>query len=61
MKLFDHIQLSPPKQIIEHEEAGRFIPLTQIKTADDLRNAIANLVPLLHAPAEVADPYFLKW
>lgn len=29
---------------------------TQIRTTDDLKTTIANLVPLLHAPAEVADP-----
>jgi len=56
MKLFDYVRLQPPIEIFAHEEAGRFIPLTQIKTADDLRNAIANLVPLLHAEKEVADP-----
>jgi anti-sigma regulatory factor (Ser/Thr protein kinase) len=56
MKLFEYVRLQPPIQIREYEEAGRFIPLTQIKTTDDLRHAIANLVPLLHAPKEVADP-----
>jgi hypothetical protein len=56
MKLFDYVRLPPPIEIVEHEEAGRFIPLTQIKTAEDLRHAIANLVPLLHAEKEVADP-----
>jgi len=56
MKLFDYVRLDTPVQIQEHEEAGRFIPITQIKTTDDLRHAIANLVPLLHAEKEVADP-----
>lgn len=56
MRLFDHIKLQPPKVIREHEEAGRFFPLTQIRNAAELKDAIANLVPLLHAPAEVADP-----
>ena len=56
MGLFDYVKLRPPRVIREHEEAGRFIPLTQIRTASELKNAIANLVPLLHAPAEVADP-----
>ncbi len=56
MKLFDFVRLPPPIAIQEHEEAGRFIPLTQIRTAEDLRNAITKLVPLLHVQAEVADP-----
>ena len=43
-------------QIVEHEEAGRFVPLTQIKTAEDLTHEITNLIPLLHAPRDVADP-----
>ena len=30
MKLFEHLGIHPPREIIEHEEAGRFIPLTQI-------------------------------
>jgi hypothetical protein len=56
MGLFNFIDLKPPIQIVEHEEAGRFIPITQIRNTDDLKAAIANLVPLLHAPPEVADP-----
>ena len=56
MKLFDYLDVPPPRQIEEHEEAGRFVPLTQIRTNDDLRNAIANLIPLLHAAPSVADP-----
>lgn len=56
MKLFDFIPLKLPTEITEHEESGRFIPLTQIKNTEDLRNAIANLVPLLHAPPQVAEP-----
>src|SRR5450759_3246848 len=34
MKLFDFLRLRPPIEIQEHEEAGRFIPLTQIRTAE---------------------------
>jgi anti-sigma regulatory factor (Ser/Thr protein kinase) len=56
MKLFDFLQVPPPRNIEEHEEAGRFVPITQIRTNDDLRNAIANLIPLLHAARPVADP-----
>jgi anti-sigma regulatory factor (Ser/Thr protein kinase) len=56
MKLFDFLNVPPPCAIEEHEEAGRFVPLTQIRTNDDLRNAIGNLIPLLHAAKPVADP-----
>lgn len=56
MKLFDFLDVPAPRQIEEHEEAGRFVPLTQIRTNEDLRNAIGNLIPLLHAAKPVADP-----
>lgn len=56
MGLFNYMGFDPGLDITEHEGAGRFIPLTQIQTTAELRNAITNLVPLLHAPAEVADP-----
>lgn len=56
MGLFKYLGIDPGMQITEHEESGRFIPLTQIRTAQELKRAIINLVPLLHAPAAVADP-----
>lgn len=56
MKLFDYLGVKSPRKIEEHEEAGRFVPLTQIRTAQDLRQTIANLIPLLHTNPAVADP-----
>jgi anti-sigma regulatory factor (Ser/Thr protein kinase) len=56
MKLFDHLRTAPPRVIQSHEGAGRFVPLTQIKTSEDLRGAISDLIPLLHAAPSVADP-----
>ncbi|MEX2541799.1 MAG: hypothetical protein WD314_08315 [Trueperaceae bacterium] len=56
MGLFDHLDLKPTLGITEHEEAGRFVPLTNIRTSKGLSEAIANLIPLLHAPPSVADP-----
>lgn len=56
MGLFKFLGIDPGKTIVAHEESGRFIPLTQIRTSTDLRQAITNLVPLLHAPPAVADP-----
>lgn len=56
MKLFDYLAIQPPAEIEEHEEAGRFVPLTQFKTSEDLSRTITDLVPLLHAGPNVADP-----
>jgi anti-sigma regulatory factor (Ser/Thr protein kinase) len=55
MGLFDYLQIDPGKEIHEHEESGRFVPLTQIKNSRELKAAIIDLVALLHAPASVAD------
>lgn len=56
MGLFKYLGIDAEKEIQEHEESGRFIPLTQIRDNDELKKAIINLVPLLHAPPAVADP-----
>jgi anti-sigma regulatory factor (Ser/Thr protein kinase) len=56
MGLFKYLNIDPGMEIKEHEESGRFIPLTQIRNTSELKQAIVNLVPLLHAPPAVADP-----
>jgi len=56
MGLFWILGIEPGAAIVEHEESGRFIPLTQIRNTGELQQAIVNLVPLLHAPPAVADP-----
>ena len=56
MGLFNYLDLDPGKEIHAREASGRFIPLTQIRNNEELKQAIINLVPLLHAPASVADP-----
>ena len=56
MGLFDFLNIDPQKNIQKHEEAGRFIPITQIRSAIELRESITNLIPLLHAPPAVANP-----
>ncbi len=56
MDLFEHLGIPPGQAIDEHEAAGRFIPLTQIRTPEDLRRAITDLIPLLHARPGEADP-----
>jgi hypothetical protein len=55
MKLFEHLGIKPPREIIEHEEAGRFIPLTQIKTSSELTKFLTDIVPLLHTSPAAAD------
>lgn len=56
MGLFKHLHLPAPLDIEEHEASGRFVPLTQIRTSQDLTNTITNLIPLLHAAPTVSDP-----
>ncbi len=56
MGLFDVLDVDPGIRFREHEASGRFIPLTQIRNSSDLKSAITELVPLLHAPPQVADP-----
>ena len=49
MKLFEFMGINPGvKEIVEHEPAGRFIPLTQVKNSNDLDYFLKDLVPLLH-------------
>src|SRR5215210_1431256 len=56
MGLFRFIDLQPPVGVTEHEPAGRFIPLTQITSTDELSQFIVDIVPLLHASPEEAGP-----
>jgi len=55
MGLFEFLGIDPEKTIQPHEAAGRFIPLTQIRTSKDLSAAITDLVPLLHAAPQEQD------
>ncbi len=56
MGLFKIVGLKSDIQITEHEPAGRFIPLTQIKTSDELTNFITEMIPLLHLEPKQAEP-----
>lgn len=54
MGLFDHLGVDPPREIVEHEPAGRFVPITQIRSKGDLQHFITEMIPLLHdSPDEV--------
>lgn len=48
MGLYNLVQTPSPFTYHKKEEAGRFVPLTVIKTADDQSRFIADMVPLLH-------------
>ena len=48
MKLFDMLQISYEGKMTEHEEAGRFMPLRNVKTGIDVRSVIADVSALLH-------------
>lgn len=56
MGLFDFLGIESGMEIEEHEPAGRFIPLTQIKTSDDLTHFLRDMVPLLHLNPDYVKP-----
>jgi hypothetical protein len=50
--LHQFLGVEPTKQFAEREEAGRFVALRQVRTADDLAQLLADIVPLLHLAEE---------
>jgi anti-sigma regulatory factor (Ser/Thr protein kinase) len=56
MRLFDFLNVDSKIDIIEHEPAGRFIPLTQITHKENLTKFIEDVVPLLHLEPKHAQP-----
>lgn len=54
MGLFKILNVSSEISVVEHEPAGRFIPITQIRTSDELTRFITEMIPLLHLEAEQA-------
>ncbi len=55
MGLFKFIGIQSDITIKEHEAAGRFIPLTQIKDSKALSDFIQEMTPLLHLDSEDAE------
>lgn len=47
LHMFDYLGCQGPA-VVEHEEAGRFIPVTRIDSQEQLRDFSVNVVPLLH-------------
>lgn len=56
MGLFGFLKIKSGIQITEHEAAGRFVPLTQIKTSEELTKFITEVTPLLHLKPIHAEP-----
>jgi len=56
MGLFDFLRIDSDIRITEHEPAGRFIPLTQIKDSISLTKFITEMTPLLHLDPKHAGP-----
>lgn len=54
MGLFKLLDIPSDIVIKEHEPAGRFIPLTRIRTADEQTRFITDMIPMLHLEAEQA-------
>ena len=54
MGLFRFLRQPFDMDIIEHEPAGRFIPLTQVRTSDELSRFISQMIPLLHLEPDPA-------
>lgn len=48
MKLYDSIGLNDPPIVHEHEESGKFMPLAQIRSRQDVRPVLANISAILH-------------
>ena len=48
MGLFKMLNMASDISIVEHEPAGRFIPLTQIRGSNELTEFITEMIPLLH-------------
>lgn len=55
MGLYDFLSTPSPFSVNRREEAGRFIPLTIVKSQSDQSQFISNMVPLLHLPQDKAD------
>lgn len=54
MGLFKILNVASDIHVVEHEAAGRFIPITQIRTSGELTKLITEMIPLLHLKPEQA-------
>ncbi len=56
MGLFHFLGIKSGIRVTEHEPAGRFVPLTQIRTSSELTQFIGEVTPLLHLDPLHAEP-----
>ncbi len=56
MRLFQYLGISSGISVTEHESAGRFIPLTQIRNSTELSRFVTDMIPLLHLEPRHAEP-----
>ncbi|MFC1651649.1 ATP-binding protein [Patescibacteria group bacterium] len=56
MGLFKFLGIKSGINITEHEPAGRFVPLTQIKDSETLAKFVTEVTPLLHLGPKHAKP-----
>ncbi|MBI4235146.1 sensor histidine kinase [Candidatus Peregrinibacteria bacterium] len=56
MKLFHFLRVKSGISVKEHEAAGRFVPLTQIKDSKSLTKFVTEVTPLLHLEPKHAEP-----
>jgi hypothetical protein len=52
LHMFDFLHAPGPPILTEHEESGRFIPLTRIHSKKDFKDFAVDVVPLLHMDSE---------
>lgn len=56
MGLFNFLKINSGIKVQAHEPAGRFIPITNIKTSQKLNDFITEMIPLLHLSPEKTEP-----
>ena len=56
MGLFGSLGIASDIRITEHEAAGRFIPLTEVRDSEGLSRFITEMIPLLHLEPAQAKP-----
>jgi len=55
MKLFEMLRVNSGIRVSESDPSGRFVPLSQIRTAEEQTRFITDVIPLLHLQPEQAE------
>ena len=62
MGLFRFLGVKSGIDVVEHESAGRFVPLTQIQSQEALSKFVTDMIPLLHlSPAHAESSQERVW